>query len=291
MFTVDQSVTLFEQCGIDLNGIHYLESSWYKDGSYLTPFISHYDMRYVIPHGSVNIVDGIATVFDIESYLTLIPEMVEKAVRIDIVFTTSEDIGNQGIATNALINRGQIAYTQRLVDAYTEAKPNKTYVLQYLVENGKLVTRVLFTDYISLDSPKESNHVITAIPVDVTKQEGDEGYLMTTPEQINKLKLFYRVKDFPNTWDKCTNSGSSQWYPVEFENVESIKYGQTLYTDLYIAKIPIGWNKEENTNPDGLDIRRGDILQIRIKTDEIDRQSYMEILTYTDITYLHRVQV
>ena len=289
MFTVNQNVTVFEQCGFDLNGTHYLETSWYKKRDYLTPFIAHYDINYVLPYGAVNIVDGIATVFDEDSYLKLIPEMLKDNMRVDIAIKTA-DISNQGIATNALINRGQIAYSTRVVDTYGEAKPNSEYVIQYLFVNGKLVTRVLYTDYVDFEPDRQVYHTITAIPVNVDAQEGDEDYYIKTQEQASKISALYRVMNVFDTWDKGTNTGAEAWYPIDLQHVEVVKYGQKLLYDLYVLQIPIGWRNGENTNPDGLDIRKGDVLQIRFITEGQEHQSYMEVLTYNDIKYLHKIK-
>ena len=116
LFTVDQRTRLHAQCGFDLNGTHYLNTSYLKVENYVTPFMAHYNCKYVLPHGyTVISANGIATTFDEYSYLELLPRVYEDGKRLEIFIKTSNDIGNQGIATNALVYGKAIRATARMI--------------------------------------------------------------------------------------------------------------------------------------------------------------------------------
>ena len=288
-FSVNQNSSMVQQCGFDLNGTHYLETSFYKNGQYVTPFIAHYNSAYVIPHGDTTIIEGYATIFDEDSYLTLIPTMLKNGSMVELAINTDTDVAAQGVATNVLINRGKFAYSQRLVDTYTEAVGNTEYILQYFLRNGQVHSRLLRHDYQNYERGNYAAKRVICIPVNRYVDPEDSNYYLTNLEDVQKQTAMYRIKKVTEKWDRFTNTGNAVWYPLEFKFRNTVYYEQKTLRNLYVLQIPVGYENGHNINPDGLEYKRGDIIEVRIISDGVQHQSYMEVVPYFDLIYKQEI--
>lgn len=160
LFTVDQRTKLQVQCGFDLNGIHYLNTSYLKIDKYITPFMAHYNSKYILPHGYVVIdSNGITTNFDEFSYLQLLPQAFIDGKRVEIFFELGNDISNQGISTNALIYNRYIRATARMTPGKMYRPITVGEMIQEFIGHLSSMTLYDFANYKEVeDDPRKQNN-------------------------------------------------------------------------------------------------------------------------------------
>ena len=287
-FTVERKLAVFERCGYELKGTHYLETSYLKMDDLFTPFLSYYNNNYIVPMGAVYIDDGIASSYSEDDWLQFKPEALQDGYMINMLYTTSNDVRNQGISTNLVINNGILCTPTDLSTSLHKAKPNYTYCVQYFIKDGMVTMRVIGRNVSNFTPRRSPKHVITLIPT-----YGNEEFV-TTQEEADSIHVYYRKVSAFDTYDTFTHKGDVHWYQNELIFKNSITYMGDTYENIYAAQIPFGYEEDmvTNANPQRLPYYMSEIIQFKLVCgDEQDPTfiSYYNICPYNDLVFQQKV--
>lgn len=308
-FILENNVFIYQRCGYDLKGTHYLPSSWFKLDTVESPFVSFYNSAYIKPVGNLSFTpDGWVSNFSDEAYLAVLMEKILKGYKISFNVCTGEG-GNQGVSTFISGYEGYFKSDEPSeIDTY-RFRTNYNYIIQYFFDSygitvgdvnsmsvrklestlvkmfttgdNQVVVRIL--GYNVGENPyaptKTDLKTLTIIPYNPNKSEGKTGYYVTTPEQANRVALTYRKDLHP--YDYATGEGLDKWYNLKLTKQTVDYFGKKL--DVYAVQIPFGYSQsseqEINYNPD-MDYYMGEVIEVKA---ESNITAYNKIIPYNTL--------
>lgn len=294
-FILENTVFLYERCGYDLKGTHYLPTSWFKTSRVEAPFVSFYNSEYIKPVGDLSFtMDGIVSDFSEDAYLAVVMDKIQKGYTVSF-FITTENGDNQGIGTHLSSYEGYFKTDEPSeIDTY-KFKPHYNYIVQYIFDSygitvgdvdvmkvrklestlvkmfmtgdNQITVRVL--GYNIGENPYEPTkpglNTLTIIPYNPKKKEGETGYYVTTEEQANRVALTYRRE--LNPYDYAKEEGLDPWYNLTLEKQTVDYFGKQI--EVYAVQIPFGYSRsasqEINYNPD-TDYYMGEVIEVKSKS-------------------------
>lgn len=275
-FSRESRYSMFQHTGFQLKDKMYLESSYIKFENLVSPFLAFWNGNYITIVGGPSIEDGVASAFSADDYLLLKSEELKDGdiVSLDIQILSTVD---QGISSNLYLSDSYIQTPQgRLQEVY----PNYRVIVEYHIENGQAYVQVVGNNTSNFELNKSQAYSLTIIPYNEKLQDTQTGYYIKSEEDAQNLKIFYRLG---SVFYDHYMPPALDWHPITLQKVDEINYYGQILTDIYVAKIDLGFTYDAagnptNVNPDGL---------IYYDNADIEYKIVSPLLTSTNKTVLY----